>query len=245
MAPRTPLLEVDGLVVRYGKLLAVSGVTINAHGGEVVLVLGANGAGKSSTLRAIAGQVPAASGAVRLDGRDITRSAAWRNVGSGLALVPEGRQIFTDLSVHENLLLGGYSNRDAELRRRTLEEVYELFPVLADRRNAAGGLLSGGEQQMLAFGRALMADPKVVLLDEPSMGLAPVMVDRIFETVRAITARGIAVLMVEQNVAALELADHVHVLEQGELALSGAGADLRDDPRVVAAYLGVEDSVTA
>lgn len=245
MAPRTPLLEVDDLVVRYGKLTAVSGVTMAAHAGEVVLVLGANGAGKSSTLRAVAGQVPAASGAVRLAGRDITRSKAWRNVGSGLVLVPEGRQIFTDLTVHENLLLGGYSNRDASLRQRTLEQVYELFPVLEERRTSPGGLLSGGEQQMLAFGRALMADPKVVLLDEPSMGLAPVMVDRIFETVRTICARGIAVVMVEQNVAALKLADQVHVLEQGELVLSGSGAELRDDPRVVAAYLGVEDSVSA
>lgn len=241
---QAPLLEVDGLVVRYGKLTAVSGLGISADAGQVVLVLGANGAGKSSTLRAITGQVPVASGTVRLAGEDITRTPAWRKVEAGLVLVPEGRQIFAGLSVEENLLLGGYSNRDTASRREQLDEIYQLFTILADRRNAAGGLLSGGEQQMLAFGRALMARPRLVLLDEPTMGLAPVVVDRIFETVREITSRGIAVVMVEQNGAALDLATDVHVLEQGQLVLSGSGESLRDDPRLVAAYLGVEDSAS-
>ncbi|MDN5851311.1 MAG: ABC transporter ATP-binding protein [Actinomycetia bacterium] len=244
MASDTPLLEVDRLVVRYGKFTAVFGLSFDAYAGQVVLVLGANGAGKSSTLRAITGLVPAAAGTIKLSDEDITRRSAWRNVGSGLALVPEGRQIFTGLTVHENLLLGAYSNTDATHRRTTLAEVYELFPVLADRRQSVGGLLSGGEQQMLAFGRALMSRPTVVLLDEPTMGLAPVVVDTIFETVRQVTSLGIAVVMVEQNVGALELADTIHVLEQGHIALSGSGAELRDDPQVVAAYLGVEDSVT-
>ena len=243
MASDTPLLEVDHLVVRYGKFTAVFDVSFEAYAGRVVLVLGANGAGKSSTLRAISGLVPAAAGNIRLSGDDISRRPAWRNVGSGLALVPEGREIFTGLTVEENLLLGAYSNTDATHRRQTLTEVYESFPVLADRRRSVGGLLSGGEQQMLAFGRALMSDPRVVLLDEPTMGLAPVVVDTIFESVRRMTGLGIAVVMVEQNVGALELADTIHVLEQGHIALSGSGVELRDDPQVVAAYLGVEDSV--
>lgn len=243
MASDAPLLEVDHLVVRYGKFTAVFDVSIRADPGQVVLVLGANGAGKSSTLGAICGLTTAAAGRVRFAGNDITGQPAWRNVGSGLALVPEGRQIFTDLTVHENLLLGAYSNTDAAHRDQALAEVYDLFPVLAERRHGAGGLLSGGEQQMLAFGRALMSRPTVVLLDEPTMGLAPVVVDTIFDTIRAVTQLGIAVVMVEQNVAALDLADTIHVLEQGRLALSGSGQQLRDDPQVVAAYLGVEDSI--
>lgn len=242
MARNTRQLEVRDLTVRYGRLTAVESVSFTAVPGTIELLLGANGAGKSSTLKAIAGVVRPAGGQVRIGDQDITGKPAWRVVRSKVVLVPEGRRIVQSLSVEENLLLGGYSNTEASSRDSILADVYDLFPILADRRRSAGGLLSGGEQQMLAFGRALMADPDVILMDEPSMGLAPVMVDKVFETVREIAQRGIAIVMVEQNAAAMELASGVHVLEQGREVLGGTGAELRGDPRVASAFLGVSDS---
>lgn len=239
MAQEDNALDVRALTVRYGHLTAACDVSLRAVPGEVELVLGANGAGKSSTLRAIAGSVSPASGSVTVAGKDVTGRPAWRVVQSGVVLVPEGRRIVASLSVEENLRLGGYANRSASNRESTMRRVYELFPVLGDRRKSAGGLLSGGEQQMLAFGRALMANPSVMLLDEPSMGLAPAMVDRVFDTVADIAARGVAVVMVEQNAAAMDIAAHVSVLEQGRVTLSGASETLRQDGGITEAFLGV------
>ncbi|TQM01853.1 ABC transporter ATP-binding protein [Pseudonocardia kunmingensis] len=233
------MLRVRGLTVRYGRLTAVDGIDLDVAAGRIHVVLGANGAGKSSALRGVCGRVRPAAGTVELGGRDLTGRPAWRAARAGLVLVPEGREIVAPLTVEENLLVGAYANRSAGHRRRTLDEVYTMFPVLAQRRGSPGGLLSGGEQQMLAFGRALMADPAAVLLDEPSMGLAPVMVERVLGAVRGIADRGIAVLMVEQNATALGLADEASVMERGKLVLGGPAADVVDDPRVTQAFLGV------
>jgi branched-chain amino acid transport system ATP-binding protein len=232
-------LRVEDLRVRYGRLTAVDGVDLEVTAGRVHVVLGPNGAGKSSALRGICGSVRPATGTITLRGRDVTGWPAWRAARAGLVLVPEGREIVAPLSVEENMLLGAYPNRSADHRRRTLADVYGMFPVLAQRSSAPGGLLSGGEQQMLAFGRALMADPAVMLLDEPSMGLAPVMVERVLGAVREIADRGIAVLMVEQNATALDLADEASVMERGRLVLTGPAVDVGEDPRVVKAFLGV------
>lgn len=225
-------------MVHYGRVRAVDGVELTARAGRVHVLLGANGAGKSSTMLATCGTVRPTGGRVLLNGMDVTGKRAWQVARAGMVLVPEGRRIVAPLSVEENLLLGGYSNRSAASRSRTLAEVYEMFPVLAERRSAPGGLLSGGEQQMLAFGRALMADPRVILLDEPSMGLAPVMVDTVMAAVRRIADRGIAVAMVEQNATALDIADEASVLEQGRIVLSGPPAEIGDDPRLEGAFLG-------
>lgn len=225
--------------MHYGRVRAVDGVDLVARAGHVHVLLGSNGAGKSSTMLASCGGVRPAGGRVLLDGADITGRPAWRVVRAGMVLVPEGRRIVAPLTVEENLLLGGYPNRSAARRSQTLAEVYEMFPVLATRRTAPGGLLSGGEQQMLAFGRALMADPRVVLLDEPSMGLAPIMVDTVMAAVRAIADRGIAVAMVEQNATALEIADEASVLDRGRVVLTGRAAELAGDPRLERAFLGV------
>ncbi len=245
MARNTRQLEVRDLVVRYGRLTAVESVSFTAKPGQVELLLGANGAGKSSVLKAVAGVVRPAGGQVVVGDDDITGKPAWRVVRSKVVLVPEGRRIVQSLTVEENLLLGGYSNTSTSSRTEILADVLDLFPILGERRRSPGGYLSGGEQQMLAFGRALMADPDVILMDEPSMGLAPVMVDKVFQTVLQIAQRGIAVVMVEQNAAAMELASGVHVLEQGREVLGGTGAELRSDPRVANAFLGVSDSSTA
>ena len=233
------VVEVRDLAVRYGRLTGLQQLDLTLQQGEISLVLGANGAGKTSALRGICGDVARAAGSVTLRGRDLGRRPAWWAARAGMVLVPEGRQIVAPLTVAENLLLGGYPNRSASSRAAIQQEVYDLFPVLHDRRDAPGGLLSGGEQQLLAFGRAMMADPAVVLLDEPSMGLAPVMVDRVLGAVVDIAARGIAVLMVEQNAGALDIAHHARVLEQGRVVLQGPAEQLRDDPAVTAAFLGV------
>jgi branched-chain amino acid transport system ATP-binding protein len=235
------MLEVSGLEVRYGVLHAVRGIDLKLEQGQVAVVLGSNGAGKSSTMNAICGALKPHAGTVRLDGRDITGKRSHVAASLGLVQVPEGRHIIGPLTVEENLQLGAYRTRSRSRVRELLAEMYELFPILGERRNTAGGLLSGGEQQMLAFGRALMSEPKTLLLDEPSMGMAPIIVDKIIESVALIAQRGLSILMVEQNaLAAFELADYAYVLEQGEVILEGPVDQVKDDPLVLRAFLGIE-----
>ena len=231
-------LDVDGLTVRYGAVQAVRGVSLGIEAGEVLVVLGANGAGKSSTLRAIAGLIPS-RGPVLWDGVDISHWPAHRRARAGLALVPEGRRVFAPLTVEENLKLGAYGVKSSAARGSRMESVYALFPRLEERRTSPAGLLSGGEQQMLAIGRALMAGPRVVLMDEPSMGLAPTVVDTVMDSVRAIAHTGVGVLMVEQNaVAALDIARRAAVLDRGLVVATGDAEQLREDPSVLRAFLG-------
>lgn len=232
------MLEVENLHFSYGKVQAVNGVSLTARRGKVTLVLGANGAGKTSTLKAIAGMQKPDSGSVTLDGRDITGLAAHKIVRAGIALVPEGRRVFSPLSIAENLRLGGYPASKSHFDE-TLAFVYDLFPILAERRNSAAGLLSGGEQQMLAFGRALMSQPKVMLMDEPSMGLAPVVVESILAKVRQMADSGIGILMVEQNAeSGVDVADEVVAMARGQVVYSGAAGDVRSNASVVRAFLG-------
>jgi len=235
------MLEVTGLEVRYGALHAVRGIDLKLDEGQVAVVLGSNGAGKTSTMNAVCGALKPNAGTVRFDGRDITGKPSHVAAALGLAQVPEGRHIIGPLTVEENLMLGAYRTRSRSRVRELLGEMYELFPILGERRDTAGGLLSGGEQQMLAFGRALMSEPKTLLLDEPSMGLAPIIVDKIIESVALIAERGLSILMVEQNaLAAFELAHYAYVLEQGEVILEGPVDQVKDDPLVLRAFLGIE-----
>lgn len=238
-----PALKIDGLSVRYGHITAVASVSLELPAGAIVAVLGANGAGKSSTLGAVAGSVKAhVSGDVRLFGERVSGRPSHRIVARGMVLVPEGRRVIAPLTVEENLLLGAYRQRSRKTVRSKLAEVHELFPVLRERRGSPAGLLSGGEQQMLAFGRALMADPRVILMDEPSMGLAPAMVDRVIDAVRAINGLGKSVLLVEQNaVAALRVASHAYVLDRGRTASSGSAETMRSDPVVAEVFLGLHE----
>lgn len=230
------MLEVKDLHVSYGAVNAVHGVSVRAEPGRVTLVLGANGAGKTTSLRAIAGYHRPKSGSVVLDGRDLVGKRAHTIVRRGMVMVPEGRKIFSSLTVEENLRMGGYRATKSQIEA-TMPEVYEQFPILDDRSDMAAGLLSGGEQQMLAFGRALMAQPQVILMDEPSMGLAPTMVDTVMDNVRAIAERGIAVLMVEQNAdAGLAVADEVSIITRGETVWTGPAAEA--DRAAVHAVLG-------
>ena len=232
------LLEIRGLEVRYGGIRAVKGIDLEVADGELVCLIGANGAGKSSTLRAISGVFPAVSGAVRFRGRDFAGVPAFRRARAGLIMVPEGRGVFSQLSVEENLEMGAYARADGEIESdRT--RVLELFPLLAERRRQTAGTLSGGEQQMLAIGRALMSRPTLLALDEPSMGLAPIVARKIFEVIRDINREGVTVLLVEQNArAALALAGRAYVMESGTITLSGDARALLADPRVREAYLG-------
>ena len=233
------MLSVDGLTSAYGRIEVLHGVSLEVRTGEIVTLIGANGAGKTTLLRAISGVQPIKAGSVRLDGQPIERLPSHARVALGIVQVPEGRQLFTPLSVEDNLRLGAWSRRSADLGS-DLAGVYALFPMLAEMRALPAGALSGGQQQMLAIGRALMAKPRLLLLDEPSMGLAPIMVDQILETIRAFRRDGLTVLLVEQNArAALALADRAYVLETGKITLSGAAAAVRVDPRVREAYLGV------
>ncbi|WP_207621087.1 ATP-binding cassette domain-containing protein [Streptosporangium minutum] len=235
----TPMLEIDGLDVHYGGVHALRGLSLTIAPGEIVALLGNNGAGKTTTLSAVSGLVRSTAGKVVFDGREITRDRPHKIAERGLVHVPEGRRVFSTLTVHENLQLGGYLVRDqAEIRKR-IERVYELLPRLAERRAQQGGTLSGGEQQMLAIGRALVTGPRLLLLDEPSMGLAPLVVASVMELIAGINAEGTSVLLVEQNAtAALKIAHRGYVIENGECVLDGPAADLREDPRVVEAYLG-------
>lgn len=235
-----PMLKVAGLKVAYGGINAVKGIDFEVLRGELVCLIGANGAGKTTTLRALAGLVPS-SGDIRYDDASIQDVPAHDRVRRGLALVPEGRGVFTKLTVSENLAMGAYhrSARDAPTVQRDLDRVFNLIPRLAERRAQIGGTLSGGEQQMLAIGRALMSAPKLLLLDEPSMGLAPLMVTRVFEIVQTIARDGVTILLIEQNAnLALSVSQRGYVLESGRLSHSGAANDLLADPRIRAAYLG-------
>jgi branched-chain amino acid transport system ATP-binding protein len=233
------MLEVDNLTVAYGRRRALEGVALTVRPGEIVTLLGANGSGKSTTLRAVSGLVRPAGGAIRYEGRDLARLTADAIVAAGIGHVPEGREIFTDFTVLENLQVGAHTVPAREVPAR-LEAVYALFPVLRERRRQRAGTLSGGEQQMLAIARALMTRPRLLLLDEPSLGLAPRLMREILGVIRRINADGVAVLLVEQNArAALALAARGYVLETGRVVAAGRSADLAVDPRIRAAYLGL------
>jgi branched-chain amino acid transport system ATP-binding protein len=235
----TPLLELRNLEVAYGGIRAVRGVSLVVHPGELVCLIGANGAGKSSTLRAVCGLVPVAGGEVRYRGTSIQGRRPHELVREGLIMVPEGRGIFGQLTIEENLAMGAYVRRDAAAIRSDTERVFEQFPRLAERRKQAAGTLSGGEQQMVALGRAMIARPTLLLLDEPSMGLAPLMVEKVFEVIRDIAAEGVTILLIEQNARlALEHSKRGYVMESGELILAGEGRALLNDRKVRAAYLG-------
>ncbi len=234
------MLRLEDVDAFYGDLQALYGVSLELEPGRVFALVGANAAGKSTTLRVISGLLAPRQGRVVFDGHDLTRVPAHQRVDLGIVQVPEGRRLFPFMSVVENLLLGAHTPRARTARDETLRYVYTMFPVLEDRRAQLAGSLSGGEQQMCAIGRALMARPRVLMLDEPTLGLAPVLVSRIFETVRAINAGGMTVLLVEQNVRqALTLADRAAVLESGHLVLSGRGPELLGDERLKRAYLGL------
>ncbi|GAB3677583.1 ABC transporter ATP-binding protein [Salinisphaera aquimarina] len=237
-----PLLSVRGLHSHYGAVSALRDVDIEVRAGELVALVGANGAGKTTLLNTLSGVQPASAGSIHFDGVDISRLKAQKRVASGIAQVPEGRQIFGPMSVADNLALGAYTRGTGAAVDKDIAWVYELFPMLAEKRRQVAGMLSGGQQQMLAIGRALMARPRLLLLDEPSMGLAPLLIAEIFEIIRKLNADGITILLVEQNAsAALAIADHGFVLETGEIKLTGTGKTLIDHPDVKRAYLGMAD----
>ena len=233
------LLKVTGLKVGYGGIQAVKGVDFEVREGELVSLIGSNGAGKTTTMKAITGSLPLAGGDIEYLGKSIKGQGPWDLVRQGLAMVPEGRGVFTRMSITENLLMGAYIRSDKAAIAQDIERVFTIFPRLRERKDQLAGTMSGGEQQMLAMGRALMCRPKVLLLDEPSMGLSPIMVDKIFEVVQEVYAQGVTVLLVEQNASrALALANRGYVMESGLISLSGSGKDLLADPKVRAAYLG-------
>ncbi len=234
------MLEVDRLTVAYGEALALGDVSLAVGDGETVTVLGSNGAGKTTLINALAGMVPARGGAVRFDGHDLTGRPAHEVCAHGIAVVPEGRRLFPHMTVQENLVMGSYARSARASRRETEERVYAAFPRLRERRRQLAGTLSGGEQQMLAISRALMARPRLLLLDEPSQGLAPLVVDTIFDVMRRINQTGVALLLVEQHVTkALALATRGYVLEDGRIVLAGSREELAHHPLVASAYLGV------
>ncbi len=234
------LLEIDNITLLYGRIQALHGISLTVDQGEIVALIGANGAGKTTTMKAISGLRPIASGAIRFDGQDITRMRADLRVVRGISQSPEGRGVFPGMTVLENLEMGAYTRRDGPAIREDLDQVYELFPRLKERARQAGGTLSGGEQQMLAVGRALMSRPKLMLLDEPSMGLAPMLIQQIFSIITKINQQGTTILLVEQNAQqALSRAHRAYVLETGRIVKSGTGTELLHDPAVKDAYLGV------
>ena len=233
------LLQVRGLKVAYGHIQAVKGIDLELHEGQITTLVGANGAGKSTTLLALSGLVKKAAGQVTFDGQDLSKMAPHKIVASGMVQVAEGRATLTTLTVQENLELGAYTRQGRYNRSQELDAIYALFPVLEERAGGLAGNLSGGEQQMLAIGRALMAKPRVLLLDEPSMGLAPLIVQSIFRTLREINQAGLTIFLVEQNVRqALKIADRAYVIETGSIVLSGTGRELLVNPKVQEAYLG-------
>lgn len=233
------LLTVENLEVYYGVIRALKGISFEVNEGEVVALIGSNGAGKTTTLHTVTGLLRARSGSIQFEGKELTKIPAHKIVSMGMAHVPEGRRVFQQLTVLENLKLGAYTRRDKGQIAHTLAKVYERFPRLKERKNQVAGTLSGGEQQMLAMGRALMSNPKIILMDEPSMGLSPLLVTEIFDIIQEIKAAGTTVLLVEQNAKkALSVADRAYVLETGSIALSGNAADLMNDDSVKKAYLG-------
>ena len=233
------LLEVKDLQVYYGVICALKGISFEVNEGEIVSLIGANGAGKTTMMQSVVGIIPKKSGSVIFDGKDITKTPCHKIVQLGMTQVPEGRRIFQELSVYENLMMGAYTVRNSQQFKEDLESVFERFPRLAERRNQIAGTLSGGEQQMLAMSRALMSHPKLLMLDEPSMGLAPILVDQIFEIIKELNASGTTILLVEQNAnKALEISDRAYVLETGSITLSGTGAELASSDEVRKAYLG-------
>ena len=232
------LLEVKDLHVFYGMINAIKGFSFEVNQGEIVTLIGANGAGKTTTLQTVTGLITPRSGEIFYDGTNITRVPGHQLVSRGLAHVPEGRRVFAQLTVHQNLMLGAFTRSSKEEIARTLDEVNHRFPRLAERKDQLAGTLSGGEQQMLAMGRALMSRPKMIVMDEPSMGLSPIYVNEIFDIIRSIHETGTTVLLVEQNAKkALSIADRAYVLETGTISLSGPAADLMNDPKVKSAYL--------
>ena len=233
------LLKVKGLKVAYGGIQAVKGVDFEVREGELVSLIGSNGAGKTTTMKAITGTQPINDGDIHYLGESIRGKGAWDLVRKGLVMVPEGRGVFARMSITENLQMGAYVRRDKEGILADIEKMFTIFPRLRERKDQLAGTMSGGEQQMLAMGRALMSQPKLLLLDEPSMGLSPIMVDKIFEVVRDVYALGVTILLVEQNASrALAIADRGYVMESGLITMTGPGAELLNDPKVRAAYLG-------
>ena len=233
------LLEVNNLEVYYGVICALKGISFHVNEGEIVSLIGANGAGKTTMMQSTVGIIPKRSGSVIFDGQDITKTPCHKIVQLGMTQVPEGRRIFQELSVYENLMMGAYTVKDQQKFKAELDKVYELFPRLAERRKQIAGTLSGGEQQMLAMSRALMINPKLLMLDEPSMGLAPILVDQIFSIIKDLHAAGTTILLVEQNASkALEISDRAYVLETGKITLSGTGKELMQSSEVQKAYLG-------
>ena len=233
------LLKVSGLKVGYGGIQAVKGVDFEVREGELVSLIGSNGAGKTTTMKAITGTLPFSEGDIEYLGKSIRGKGAWDLVKQGLAMVPEGRGVFARMTITENLQMGAYIRNDKAEIALDIEKMFTIFPRLRERKDQLAGTMSGGEQQMLAMGRALMSRPKVLLLDEPSMGLSPIMVDKIFEVVKDVYAQGVTILLVEQNASrALALADRGYVMESGLISMTGSGQDLLSDPKVRAAYLG-------
>lgn len=233
------MLEVKDLNVYYGMIQALKGISFEVNEGEVIALIGANGAGKTTTLHALTGLIPAKSGSITFDGQDLRKIPGHKIVSMGMAHVPEGRRVFAQLTVYENLKMGAYTRKDKEEFKQTLEMVYKRFPRLEERKNQLAGTLSGGEQQMLAMGRALMSHPKIILMDEPSMGLSPIFVNEIFNIIKDVSADGVTVLLVEQNAKkALSIADRAYVLETGKILLSGDANQLMNDESVKKAYLG-------
>ena len=235
------LLKISGLKVAYGGIQAVKGIDLEVHDGELVTLIGSNGAGKTTTMKAITGLLPAAEGSIEYLGQSIKGQGSWDLVKQGLAMVPEGRGVFTRMSILENLKMGAHVRSDDAEVAKDIESMFELFPRLYERKDQLSGTMSGGEQQMLAMARALMSRPRVLLLDEPSMGLSPIMVDKIFEVVRDVSARGVTVLLVEQNSKmALSISNRAYAMATGSVVLTGNSKELLDDPRIKAAYLGGE-----
>ncbi|MBQ3017372.1 MAG: ABC transporter ATP-binding protein [Clostridia bacterium] len=234
------LLEVHDLEVYYGVIRALKGISFEVNEGEIVTLIGANGAGKTTTMQSTVGLIPKRSGKVIFDGKDITKLPCQKIVHLGMTQVPEGRRIFGELTVYENLLMGAYSVKKKSANfKEDLNKIYELFPRLAERKNQVAGTLSGGEQQMLAMGRALMSHPKLLMLDEPSMGLSPLLVDQVFDIIKQINKDGTTILLVEQNAGkSLAISDRAYVLENGEIVLSGTGKELSESEMVKKAYLG-------
>ncbi|GHC94884.1 ABC transporter ATP-binding protein [Pseudorhodoferax aquiterrae] len=235
----TVLLKVQGLQVAYGGIQAVKGIDFEVREGELVSLIGSNGAGKTTTMKAITGTLPASGGQIEYLGKPVRGQGAWDLVKQGLAMVPEGRGVFARMTITENLQMGAYTRNDKAEIARDIEKMFGIFPRLRERKDQLAGTMSGGEQQMLAMGRALMSRPKVLLLDEPSMGLSPIMVDKIFEVVRDVHAQGVTIMLVEQNASrALAIADRAYVMESGIITMNGEGKAMLSDPKVRAAYLG-------